>query len=355
MIRKILIFAGVSLLLSLPAFAQVKKRVPARKSPTEQVQQAPRVIKRSPRVESPMVNKLRIAMDYDMDGKADFAVFNHATNKWNIALSNGGLISQEFGIRGQDYFVPGDYDGDLKGDLAVWRDAEHKWYIMYSSTNALVTIDFGATGDEPVARDYDGDGKTDLAVARKSASVITWIIRKSTANPVTTANVTESTDWGFAADSTCPGDYDADGKFDLCVRRNATTDTGLTTFITKLSTTGLQESVSWGINGDRIIAGDYDGDNKTDYAVLREGKLQTDPLKWLIRRSSDTTAVVVDLGITGTAYNAQNDYDGDNRTDLAVWDNSTQTFTVINALTMTSSTFAWGVINDYPIASYDTR
>jgi len=343
MIRKIFIFAGLLLLLSLPAFAQTTRRVtPRDKKPVKS---------------SPQVNKLRIAMDYDMDGKADFAVFNHATNKWNIALSNGGTISQEFGIRGQDYFVPGDYDGDMKGDLAVWRNAEHKWYIMYSTTNALVTIDFGETGDEPVARDYDGDGKTDLAVARKNTTtnVITWIIRKSTANPVTTANVTESTDWGLAADSTCPGDYDADGKFDLCVRRAATTATGLTAFITKLSTTGLQETGSWGLNGDLIIAGDYDGDNKTDYAVLREGKLQTDPLTWLIRRSSDTTAVVVDLGTTGTSYNAQNDYDGDNRTDLAVWDNATQTFTIMNALTMTQSSFAWGVINDYPIASYDTR
>ena len=343
MIRKIFIFAGVLLLLSLPVFAQNKRRITTKREDTFK---AP-----------PPTNKLRIAMDYDNDGRADFAVFNHATNKWNIAKSNGGTISQEFGIRGQDYFVPGDYDGDLKGDLAVWRDAEHKWYIMYSSTNALVTIDFGASGDEPVARDYDNDGKTDLAVVRKSTTnaALTWIIRKSTANPVTTANVTESTDWGIAGDSTCPGDYDADGKFDLCVRRRAATDTGITAFITKLSTTGLQETVSWGLNSDLIVAGDYDGDGKNDYAVLREGKLQTDPLKWIIRRSSDTTALVVDLGITGTAYNAQNDYDGDNRTDLAVWDNTTATFTVINALTMTSSSFAWGVINDYPIASYDTR
>jgi hypothetical protein len=343
MIRKIFIFASVLLLLSLPAFAQTKRRPNPKNDSTA----------KSP----PPVDKLRIAMDYDNDGKADFAVFNHATNKWNIAKSNGGTISQQFGIRGQDYFVPGDYDGDSIGDLAVFRDSEHKWYIMYSSTSALVTIDFGASGDEPVARDYDGDGKTDLAVARKnfSTNVTAWIIRKSSANPVTTANVTEATDWGLAADSTCPGDYDADGKFDLCVRRAAATDTGLTTFITKLSSTGLQESVAWGLNGDLIIAGDYDGDFKTDYAVLREGKLQTDPLKWLIRRSSDTTAVVVDLGITGTSYNAQNDYDGDNRTDLAVWDNSTATFTIINALTMTSSSFAWGVVNDYPIASYQTR
>ncbi|MFM9902971.1 MAG: FG-GAP repeat domain-containing protein [Pyrinomonadaceae bacterium] len=301
------------------------------------------------------VNKLRIAMDYDNDGKADFTVFHPATNTWNIAKSAGGTISTPFGVASSDYFVPGDYDGDGIGDIANWRDAEHKWYILYSSTGVLHTIDFGASGDEPVARDYDNDGMTDLAVARRVNGIISWIIRKSSANPVDTANVTESTDWGISIDTPTPGDYDGDGKFDLSVRRPGATDTSLATFITKRSSDGMQENVSWGIGSDLVISGYFDADNKMDYAVLREGKLQTDPLVWMIRRSSDSTAVVMNYGTTGTSYNVQNDYDGDNITDIAVWDNATATFSVFRSTTSTTATFAWGAANDYPVASYDTR
>ncbi len=294
-------------------------------------------------------------MDYDQDGKADLAVLHPATNRWQAKLSGGGVLDTPYALASKDYLVPGDYDGDGKGDLAVFRDTEHKWYITYSSTGVLHIIDFGSTGDEPVARDYDGDNKTDLAVVNRSGGVMNWIIRKSTVNPLDTANVTETTNWGVAADYTAPGDYDGDGKADISVHRAGLTATDTGVFITKRSSDGLQENVVWGLSTDLVIPGDYDGDGKTDYAVLREGKLQTDPLTWLIRRSSDTTAVVVTFGVTGTDYNAQNDYDGDGKTDIAIWQNATGIFSVKQSLTNTTVNTAFGVSNDYPIASYDTH
>src|SRR5690349_12380545 len=37
-----------------------------------------------------ITNMLRTALDYDQDGKADYVVFNPATNNWQIIKSSGG-------------------------------------------------------------------------------------------------------------------------------------------------------------------------------------------------------------------------------------------------------------------------
>ena len=296
-----------------------------------------------------ITNMLRTALDYDQDGRADYVVFNPATNNWQIIKSGGGTVNTPFGFRSTDYFTPGDYDGDGIGDLAVFRDTEHKWYRMLSSTGLTVVDDFGATGDEPVARDYDGDNKTDLAVVHTATGVKTWTIKSSL------TGTTTSTAWGVAADASAPGDYDGDGKFDIAVKRAGRTATSVATYIIRRASDGVQVNADWGLGTDLVVPGDYDGDGKTDLAVLREGKLQTDPLTWLIKRSIDGAAVIVNFGTTGTDYNAQNDYDGDGKTDITVWNNTSATFFVMSSLSGTTASQALGAPNDYPVASYDTH
>ena len=64
-----------------------------------------------------VINKLRVAMDYDHDGTADYVVFNPTANTWRIVKSGGGTVNVPFGFRSTDYFTPGDFDGDGIGDL----------------------------------------------------------------------------------------------------------------------------------------------------------------------------------------------------------------------------------------------
>ena len=113
------------------------------------------------------------------------------------------------------------------------------------------------------------------------------------------------------------------------------------------------------MSGDLVVPGDYFGEGKTEFAVVREGATPTSPLTWIIHNGTtglDTT-FTTGVGITGSDLNVQNDYDGDGRTDIAYWTDSTGTFSVLTS----SSNFTvtthvqFGVSNDYPVASYDTH
>jgi hypothetical protein len=87
------------------------------------------------------------------------------------------------------------------------------------------------------------------------------------------------------------------------------------------------------------VAADYDGDNKTDFAVYRGGT-------WYIQRSQ--------LGFTGIQFGVETDvptpadYDGDGRTDIAVFRNGTW---YLNRSTAGSIGGAYSAAGDKPIPS----
>jgi len=117
--------------------------------------------------------KLRNAVDYDGDGRADVGVFRGGTeNAWYILKSGGGLIAQQFGSVHTDTLAPGDYDGDGKTDLAVAHvypsGTDLFWYVQLSGGGIIENARWGITGDLIAQGDYDGDNKTDITVWRPS-------------------------------------------------------------------------------------------------------------------------------------------------------------------------------------------
>ncbi len=118
-----------------------------------------------------------------------------------------------------------------------------------------------------------------------------------------------------------PVDNDGDGRTDLSVLRFpniAPPGVAPITYWNQNSTSGTQIG-DWGdANRDFPAPGDYDGDGKTDLALYRDGSTGTGQSEFWILRSSDNNVQYYAWGVNGDTSVAR-DYDGDGITDVAIF------------------------------------
>lgn len=326
-------------------------------------------------------------LDYFDRGFSDWAVLSAPTGGnfiWTIARNdnptpvNGRVISFPFGLAptsnepaGVRDQIPafGDYTGDGGADISIWRPGAQAlyWILPSETTQASDGIGpafsrhWGTTGTtrtdvSGAEGDYDGDGKLDMTVISNEGGGIRWFVMRSGSNTFSTFLFGAS-----ATDYVLPGaDYTADGSDDPTVARVNET-TGEILWIVGTTSGGLINKVSWGnFDTDYIIpAGDYDGDSKADFVVWRGfGAPPAVNGEWFILKSSGGTTIVP-FGIPFPSNTNRSrdialrsgDYDGDKKTDIAVWRPSNQTFYVLRSSNGQLMSQKWGFADSRPVAN----
>jgi hypothetical protein len=292
---------------------------------------------------------------------ADPTVWRPSNGFWYSKNSNSADSFIQFGST-NDFIVPGDYTGTNGTDYGVFRPSNNTWYYGRNNTapsTNFETIQFGATNDIPAPGDYDGDGKQDVAVWRPSNG--TWYALRSSTGTLLVQQ------WGQNGDTPVWGDYDGDLISDFgLVRTSGANRLWLVLqsnfaygFVLGCPTTVpiCSNGVQWGLATDKVVPGDYDGDARTDVAVWRP----TDGNWYWIRSSSKTvgntpgaTSSVTQWGTAGDIPQPA-DYDGDKIMDFAVFRQNadpTQNFWYIrNSTGGTLTALEWGQQGDQPATS----
>ncbi len=117
-------------------------------------------------------------------------------------------------------------------------------------------------------------------------------------------------------------DFDGDGKTDFALVRNVGGGAnGQIEWFIKFNGTNGYKGADWGLASDFFTPADFDGDGKTDIAVWRPVSAgQPDGNAYFyILQSQTNTVRIEDFGQSGDDPSVVGDYDGDGKADVAVY------------------------------------
>ncbi len=256
-------------------------------------------------------------------GASDLAVYRDLGGEWALAnLLTGFRTNLVFG--GLGFLpVPGNYAGDGTTQLGLLHAASGQWYARRVNDDDVLVLAMAALpGAAGAAGDYDGDGRTDPGIYQQSAGL--WMVRMSASGYRLVSGIL-----GGPGYTVLPaGDYDGDGKTDPGVYHRASAG-----WIVVFSASHTIGTGIFGGPGHLAVPADYDGDGITDPAVYERATG-----RWLVLPSSTLTSQgyglriypFSGLSVTEAMVPAPADYDGDGRSDLALYDTFAGTWYIIS-------------------------
>jgi len=184
------------------------------------------------------------------------------------------------------------------------------WYVNIRTINFPGGEIRGQVKIVSTPADLDGDGRTNIRVFRPGATTFYTL---NNLNSSMSTNVFTNSFAGGGAINSASDDYDGDGRGDLVLIR-AVGD-GLYWRILQTATNTVRE-VQFGSSsstvGDQPLPADYDGDGKTDIAVFRRSTGF-----WYILQSSNNQLQAEGFGQTGD-IGMVGDFDKDGKSDLTI-------------------------------------
>lgn len=231
----------------------------------------------------------------------------------------------------------GDFDGDGKADVIFSNFLN---YSVLAKNNGSLNFTLQKirpiANTFPVATDFSGDGKVDLFTFDY------WSRGGDFSTSVSfRQNVCE------LQGQTRIVDFDGNNNSDIAFWRPSD---GLWMFYSGISY-GSYPEINWGLGslGDIPVPQDYDGDGKTDYAVFREPTGY-----WYILYSATGQYAIVNFGLSGDKP-VPADFDGDGKADIAIFRPSQGSWYYLpSASPGTFGAMHWGLETDVPVpVDYD--
>jgi hypothetical protein len=303
------------------------------------------------------------AKDLNNDGRADIVVhvpYNSAPpppgGKMYIyyGQTDGTFSATQYPIYNPTSylsFVIGEFNGDTKPDIFEMGMTEQGSGIRYYSvhtnngagsfTRTDYVKDIGEVQYFNFA-DLNGDNKTDIHIKSRDSQQL----KNMFGDQIVNIRYNQCQPAGAVKNA----NFDGNDRDDLTVW-NSTNGNWRSTNAHWWA--GRDQSVkqfNWGLGslGDIPAPGDYDGDGKSDYAVYRNGEGN-----WYINQSSNGAWLTVRFGLPGDIP-VPNNYDGGEKTDIAVYRPSEGNWYILSSETQQFQALHFGANGDKPVpADYD--